>query len=102
MVRRFGTTAAGAGFTDAVIEAVWGKGHPDPPHAFTTRRRDMCGASMQRYAHGTETLDGWEIDHIEPVSRGGTDDLENLQPLQWENNRHKSDNWPKWQCKRTS
>ena len=39
---------------------------------------------------------GWKIDHIKPVAKGGTDDLNNLQPLQWANNRHKSDNYPNW------
>jgi hypothetical protein len=24
--------------------------------------------------------------------------MANLQPLYWENNRHKSDNWPTWSC----
>jgi 5-methylcytosine-specific restriction endonuclease McrA len=57
---------------------------------------------MQRYAYGTETEYGWEIDHIRPVSDGGADDLENLQPLQWENNRYKSDNWPQWECRKKS
>jgi hypothetical protein len=102
MPRRFGTTATGDSFSDAVVEAVWSKGHPEPPHPLTAHRRDFCGASMQRFSYGTETVSGWEIDHIKPVSAGGTDDLENLQPLQWGNNRHKADNWPRWQCKKTS
>jgi len=102
MLRRFGTTATGDDFSEDQAEAVWGKGHPDPPHPSAARRRDMCGASMQRYAYGTETLLGWEIDHIKPVSKGGTDDLVNLQPLQWENNRYKDESWPQWDYRRKS
>ena len=34
---------------------------------------------------------GWEIDHITPESKGGTNELSNLRPLQWENNLSKLD-----------
>jgi len=36
---------------------------------------------------------------ILPVSKGDTDHIDNLQPLQWENNRHKGDDYPRWYCK---
>jgi 5-methylcytosine-specific restriction endonuclease McrA len=53
---------------------------------------------MRYGEYGQTSKYGWEIDHIKPVSKGGTDDLSNLQPLQWENNRRKGDNYP-WHCR---
>ncbi|MFT6985873.1 MAG: 5-methylcytosine-specific restriction endonuclease McrA [Psychromonas sp.] len=61
-------------------------------------RWDMCGNVMKFSEHGnTSSKNGWEIDHIEPTALGGKDDLSNLQPLQWGNNREKSDTYP-WFC----
>ena len=45
----------------------------------------------------TNSKYGWEIDHIYPTALGGTDDLDNLQPLYWEYNRQKGDTYP-WYC----
>lgn len=97
VARDHGTRADGRPFDRETIEAVWLKGKPEGHYAGF--RKDVCNASMHLSEFGTKNQRGWEIDHIKPVCTGGTDDLENLQPLHWENNRHKADNWPDWSCK---
>ena len=102
MPRNPNTNATGGPFDDQTIERVWEKGTPEPYYAGF--RKDVCAASMRRGNYGKTERWGWEIDHRMPVSNGGGDDLDNLQPLQWENNRHKGDKWP-WpdgDCKVTS
>jgi 5-methylcytosine-specific restriction endonuclease McrA len=37
---------------------------------------------------------GWEIDHVKPVSKGGTDDIKNLQALNSWANAKKGDTYP--------
>ncbi|MCX6766726.1 MAG: HNH endonuclease signature motif containing protein [Candidatus Moranbacteria bacterium] len=97
MARNNSTRRDGSTFDESTIESVWRKGEIEPN--YSNFRKDKCGASMQRDKYGKTEGWGWEIDHIKPVALGGTDDMNNLQPLQWENNRYKGDNYPNWNCK---
>lgn len=98
MARNRNTDASGKSFGKAIIDAVWNKGRTIPNYDQNTWRYDTCGNPMKYSEHGNTNSDhGWEIDHIHPVSKGGTDALNNLQPLQWDNNRRKGDTYP-WSC----
>ncbi|MBU2061071.1 MAG: HNH endonuclease [Bacteroidetes bacterium] len=97
---KFSSNIFGLSFDQNTIEAVWQKGQIVPGYDSSKYRKDQCGVWMTRSEYGnTGSVYGWEIDHIKPKSQRGSDSLFNLQPLQWENNRHKSDNWPQWYCK---
>jgi len=75
--------------------AVWQKGRVIPEFDPKVWRHDSLGSVMNYSEHGNiNSKHGWEIDHIKPTSKGGLNTIDNIQPLQWENNRTKSDSWP--------
>jgi len=78
------------GFSDSKIQQVWEKGTVVSGQDSTKWRKDQCGAWIYRSSYGKQTEYGWEIDHIKPKSQGGSDEVSNLRPLQWENNREKA------------
>ncbi len=98
MERKCNTTMKGNNFSDKTIDEVWDKAIPVSWADKNIIRKDRCGATIYRASYGKASEYGWEIDHIKPVSKGGTDELSNLQPLHWANNRHKDDDFPEWTC----
>lgn len=96
MARVHNTDRNGRSFSEETKRAVWNKAqivqgnHPDQV------RKDRCGAWIHwdKYGETAPSGNGWEIDHIKPVSQGGGDELSNRQPLQWQNNRSKGDAYP--------
>lgn len=95
--RRRGTDRGGCDFGLGVRDAVWYRtptaGDEDPRQF----RRDALGNLLRYEEFEKRTEHGWEIDHVRPVSRGGTDALENLQALHWRANRDKAEAWP-WEA----
>ena len=84
-----------AGYSDEELEAIWEMGHEllgeDPDEV----REDDCGDEIHWEDYGDRDSEyGWEVDHIDPDEGGG---LDNLRPLQWQNNVAKS-NDPDWEC----
>lgn len=75
----------------ALINEVWEKGKPIRGRNEDTWRRDAEGNVIRKASYGTQGEYGWEIDHKTPVSRGGSEDPRNLQPLHHQENREKSD-----------
>jgi 5-methylcytosine-specific restriction endonuclease McrA len=54
-------------------------------------RKDPYGNIMYKPSHGKASEMGWDVDHIKPVSRGGSEATKNLQALNASVNRGKGD-----------
>lgn len=77
--------------TNQKQDSVWDKAKKIPGKDPEKYRQDPYGNTMNRDSFGNNTVLGWEIDHIKPTARGGSDDIRNLQALKTEVNRSKSD-----------
>lgn len=99
MARQHNTDKNGNAWSETTKKSVWEKGTVIPDYSKEVWRYDKCGNPMKWSEHGNrDSPYGWEIDHINPVSNNGSDDLPNLQPLTWQNNASKGDKL-NWTCK---
>ena len=72
-------------------DEVWDKGKRIRGKVPDLYRKDKFGNIMYKPSYGKNSKMGWEIDHSKPQSKGGTDHLNNLQPMNTHANRQKSD-----------
>lgn len=70
---------------------VWDKAKEIRGKASDLYRQDPYGNVMYKPSYGLESDMGWEIDHIKPVSEGGSDHLINLQAMNTAKNRELGD-----------
>lgn len=89
-------------FTEDEIEAVWQKALIQPNNNPDIFRKDYAGAWICKTSYGKKTEYGWDIDFVKPLSKGGTNELSNLEPLQWENRNSKNDDYPEWKTIKSS
>lgn len=73
-------------FSDELLLAVWEKAEEVYGYDARIWRKDFAGAWIRYDHYGMKDSFGWQIDHKKPQAQGGTDNIRNLQPLQWENN----------------
>ena len=78
-----------------VIQKIWEKGISVDGYDANLYRQDFAGAWIARDKYGnTESMLGWEIDHVYPTAKGGDNHFINLRPMNWQNNRSKGDDFP--------
>ena len=80
-----------ANYSDEKLSKIWNKGHVIQGYDPNMWRQDQEGNTIKRSDYGREIEHSWEVDHIVPKSKGGSDLLDNLRPLQWEANRRRGD-----------
>ncbi len=70
-------------------EKAWNNAKPIKGKDKKNYRQDSYGKTMYKASHGKSSVMGWDVDHIKPKSKGGSDATRNLQALNSNVNRSK-------------
>ena len=81
--------------TEEQKEKVWNLAKEVPGKDPSLYRQDPYGKILHKPSYGKNSEMGWEVDHIKPVSKGGSDATRNLQALNTDINRSKGDSLKK-------
>jgi len=70
-------------------EKSWNNAKPIRGKDPSKYRKDPYGNTIYKPSYGKATDMGWDVDHIKPKSKGGSDSTRNLQALNTSINRSK-------------
>ena len=59
-----------------------------------TIAKDFAGREIHKNEYGTDTKFSWDIDHIRPLAKNGSDSLDNMQIVHQQTNDEKGDLFP--------
>ena len=68
-------------FSKERLDQIWDKGQTIRGKNTDLYRQDIYGNVMYKPSYGKTSEMGWNVDHSKPQSLGGTDHLNNLQPM---------------------
>lgn len=80
--------------TNPKAQYVWDNARPVRGMNQNLYRSDGQGNIIYKPAYGRNSRMGWQVDHIWPKSRGGSNRRSNLQALQTRANKRKSNKLP--------
>lgn len=80
-------------YTQKRLDQIWDKGKPIKGKNPDLYRQDKYGNQMFKPSYGKFSEMGWNVDHSKPQAMGGTDHLNNLQPMNSRANSSKNDKY---------
>ena len=81
--------------TKKQIEGAWDKASKVRSKNPDAWRKDPYGNLIRKGSYRTIGEFGWEVDHIKPKSKGGSDNTKNLQAVNAKKNRSLGNTYPK-------